>query len=82
SKWDHLEQKFKVGYWRSKEDAIVDNVRMCQVLSIKDVMRACITFRVTRNPAVGDKFTTRAGNKGVCSFMFPPEDLPFSESGM
>ncbi|KAH0564449.1 DNA-directed RNA polymerase I subunit RPA2 [Cotesia glomerata] len=81
-KWDHLEQKFEIGYWKSKEDAIVDNVRMCQVLNPKDVMRACITFRVTRNPAVGDKFASRAGQKGICSMKFQAEDLPFSESGM
>jgi DNA-directed RNA polymerase I subunit RPA2 len=41
-----------------------------------------IQWRIQRNPIIGDKFASRHGQKGINSFLWPPESLPFSESGM
>src|SRR5947207_7210654 len=46
----------------------------CQTISVK--------LRVTRAPIIGDKFSSRHGQKGVCSQKWPAVDMPFSESGM
>lgn len=41
-----------------------------------------ITLRITRAPVIGDKFSSRHGQKGVCSQKWPMIDMPFTESGM
>ena len=69
--------------YRDTEMAFVEEVRMlgsetgsepCQSVSIK--------LRIPRAPVIGDKFSSRHGQKGVCSQKFPAQDLPFSESGI
>jgi DNA-directed RNA polymerase I subunit RPA2 len=39
-------------------------------------------MRVPRSPQIGDKFSSRHGQKGVCSQKWPAIDMPFSETGM
>ena len=41
-----------------------------------------ITIRIPRPPVIGDKFSSRHGQKGVCSQKWPAVDMPFSESGI
>lgn len=43
---------------------------------------ALIQWRIERNPIIGDKFASRHGQKGINSFLWPVESLPFSETGM
>ncbi|KAJ8750417.1 hypothetical protein K2173_015556 [Erythroxylum novogranatense] len=62
------------------ESCVVDKVALC---SDKN-NNLCIKFivRHTRRPEVGDKFSTRHGQKGVCGTIIQQEDLPFSERGI
>lgn len=41
-----------------------------------------VQWRIPRNPIIGDKFASRHGQKGINSFLWPVESLPFAESGM
>lgn len=46
------------------------------------IERAMIKLRFDRNPVIGDKFSSRHGQKGVLSQLWPLVDMPFSESGL
>ncbi|XP_061343132.1 DNA-directed RNA polymerase III subunit 2 [Gastrolobium bilobum] len=59
---------------------VVDRVVLC---SDKN-NNMCIKFiiRHTRRPELGDKFSSRHGQKGVCGTIVQQEDFPFSEKGI
>ncbi|GAB7357139.1 hypothetical protein MBLNU459_g7934t1 [Dothideomycetes sp. NU459] len=70
--------------YKEVEEAFVEEIKLlgtdtggdepCQMLSIR--------FRIPRSPVIGDKFSSRHGQKGVCSQKWPAIDMPFSESGI
>ncbi|XP_058743798.1 DNA-directed RNA polymerase III subunit 2-like [Vicia villosa] len=59
---------------------VVDRVVLC---NDKD-SNMCIKLLVrhTRRPELGDKFSSRHGQKGVCGTIVQQEDFPFSEKGI
>jgi DNA-directed RNA polymerase I subunit RPA2 len=64
---DINEKKFRVGDVTARTDRL---------------QRVFIMLRIPRNPSIGDKFSSRHGQKGICSRKVPMEDMPFTESGM
>jgi len=45
-----------------------------------ELQKVHITLRIPRSPVIGDKFSSRHGQKGVCSQKWPATDMPFSEA--
>ncbi|XP_034837415.1 DNA-directed RNA polymerase I subunit RPA2 [Maniola hyperantus] len=80
--YDGEKSDFVVQKYHGKEEVFVDSVRLCGDFSPKALRKACVMVRIQRNPTVGDKFASRAGQKGICSQKWPAEDLPFTESGL
>ncbi|KAM0684280.1 hypothetical protein MDAP_000048 [Mitosporidium daphniae] len=65
------------------EEAYVESVRlMGDAAGLGPARRALIVLRIPRPPVIGDKFSSRHGQKGVCSQKWPLIDMPFSEHGL
>ncbi|KAI6228988.1 DNA-directed RNA polymerase subunit beta [Aphelenchoides fujianensis] len=78
---DRATEQFKVGKYKSVEAAYCGVVRLVTVED-EAAVHALIQWRIPRNPIIGDKFASRHGQKGINSFLWPVESLPFAESGM
>lgn len=69
--------------YKDPETAYVEEIRLLGAESGHDPCQAVsIKLRVPRSPVIGDKFSSRHGQKGVCSQKWPAIDMPFSESGI
>ncbi|KAH9833798.1 beta and beta-prime subunits of DNA dependent RNA-polymerase [Rhodofomes roseus] len=69
--------------YKGDEIAYVDSVRLLgSDAGDSELQKVNMTLRIARAPVIGDKFSSRHGQKGVCSQKWPAVDMPFSESGM
>lgn len=66
--------------YRASGDAIVDKVLVS--CNENDNFLVKVLLRQCRRPEVGDKFSSRHGQKGVCGLILNQEDMPFSETGV
>lgn len=68
----------KVAAFKSDDSAVVHQVAvMSSEGGAGGVQKASIKMHYNRNPVIGDKFASRHGQKGVLSFQWPDEDMPF-----
>ena len=74
----------KVSYHKheSSEPAYIDEIRILDGAKDRGVQKVSIKYRYNRNPVVGDKFSSRHGQKGVLSVLWPQIDMPFTGSGI
>ena len=78
---DDISGEHRVIKHKDNERVFVDTVRvLCN--DKKNTRRVSITLRYPRRPVIGDKFSSRHGQKGTLSVLWPQEDMPFSEHGM
>ncbi len=61
---------------------VVDNVAVVGLNLNHGINNVTILLREPRNPVIGDKFSSRHGQKGTLSRLYPQEDMPFSDSGL
>lgn len=75
STYDEIKGATRTAKRKGSEPAIVDYVA---IDGKKHLQKVNIRFRHPRNPIIGDKFSSRHGQKGVCSQLWPDIDMPFS----
>ena len=88
--YNHTSQTHKVVRHTGAEPAFIEEVRVLPPATtarttgtdVQGLQRASIKLRFDRRPVVGDKFSSRHGQKGVLSFLWPSEDMPFTDRGM
>lgn len=81
--YDTISRTHSLHTHKSAEPAIVEEVRLLGAEGgTAQCTRATIKLRFNRNPIPGDKFSSRHGQKGVLSRLWPAEDMPFTESGL
>ena len=75
-----IKYKDKSVIFRTKEETYVDkNV----ITKNGDGYSLCkVRLRTIRKPVIGDKFSSRHGQKGTIGNIIPECDMPFTESGV
>jgi len=83
---DKVTGQRRLGRHKEHEDACVQTVRLLNSAgglskrgATGNLTRISVTLRIRRPPVIGDKFSSRHGQKGVMSILWPHEDMPFSE---
>lgn len=66
--------------YRITDPAYIDKVMISQ--TEKDTTVIKVQTRQTRRPELGDKFSSRHGQKGVVGIIVDQEDMPFADSGL
>ncbi|ANZ73425.1 BA75_00737T0 [Komagataella pastoris] len=81
--YDDTLGKTKVKTYHSSEPAYIEEVKLISDdLGDSELQMVTIKYRITRQPQIGDKFSSRHGQKGVCSRKWPQIDMPFTETGI
>ncbi|KAL3881750.1 hypothetical protein ACJMK2_028145, partial [Sinanodonta woodiana] len=66
--------------YKSSEAAYVEKVMISS--NTEEAFLIKMLLRQTRRPEIGDKFSSRHGQKGVCGLIVPQEDMPFTDQGI
>jgi len=76
------DQKERIMHYKDTEPGFVDKVVIACSEDGKKITSVVLKFRMVRTPTIGDKFSSRHGQKGVFSFPWPQENMPFCENGI
>ena len=73
-------EKDKSILYKNKETGIIENVIIGQDNKSNDFIK--VIYSTTRPLGTGDKFSSRAGQKGMTGIGYYQEDMPFAEDGL
>lgn len=66
--------------YRIADPAYIDKVMISEIAGDRSIIK--VQTRQTRRPELGDKFSSRHGQKGVVGIIVDQEDMPFSDTGL
>ncbi len=76
----HLAFKGTPQTYKASAPGYVDKVMLSSSEEDRYIIKVLI--RSPRRPELGDKFSSRHGQKGVCGIIVNQEDMPFTDSGI
>jgi DNA-directed RNA polymerase beta subunit len=65
---------------KTGDEGIIHNIIVTSTPEGHKVVK--VVLRLIRIPEVGDKFASRAAQKGTCGMIFSQEDMPFTSDGI
>lgn len=66
--------------YKREEEVYIE--RVIQTRNDEDALISKVKWRANRPMSVGDKFSSRTGNKGICAIKVPRCDMPYCEDGL
>lgn len=75
--YEVAKKSFKTFYNKESEECSVESVIVTGGEG-KTAEKVLIKLRFNRRPVIGDKFSSRHGQKGVLSMLWPKVDMPFT----
>ena len=79
---DRIQEKTYFSSYKDQECGYVDQIRLIGGGRSSSSVDIGYRIRVRRIPVIGDKFSSRHGQKGVLSFNWPQENMPFTQEGI
>lgn len=76
----NVEYKDVASSYRNVEPSYIEKVMVSTNEDDSGLIK--ILLRQTRRPEIGDKFSSRHGQKGVVGLVVEQEDMPFNECGI
>ena len=84
--YDDIRREFKPVRYKKKEPCVIEMIKILETMSMGNdsakIMKFSMKLRFSRNPIIGDKFASRAGQKGTLAQLWPMRDMPFTEQGI
>eukprot|EP01084_Bolivina_argentea_P266979 453030_1 len=84
--YNDIKKDFTEIRYRKSEACIIEQIRIIRThkneFNVEEPIIVSIKLRYNRFPIIGDKFASRAGQKGTLAQLWPQRDMPFTSDGI